>query len=266
MSSAPMNPVLLFLLLCTAAVAASRLSPAQDLRPGIIGKDDRVLLQASGPPWDAIGQVNVAGFDRVDGCTGTLVAPNLVITAGHCIMNPWKKIPYPLQEIHFIAGVRGDAIKGHAKALCLHFPKDYRYIPPDKVLPSMLAQKVTIGSFATDIVAIVLDRKLAVAPAPLADGLTPRPDLPLIHVAYPVDHRFMPWAHLSCHLLGTDAEMPFWYNDCDTYPGSSGGPLFVEMNGTPRLAAIMVGGIPQKTNIALPIATWPELTQNTKCP
>lgn len=261
-----MKHVLLFLLLGVAVAMPGRPASSQGLVPGIIGKDDRVRLDEQGPPWDAIGQVNVAGFDRIDQCTGTLTSPNLVMTAAHCIMNPWKKIPYPLHDIHFVAGVRGDAIKGHAKARCLHFPKDYTFVPPEKIRPEMPAQQAPLDSFATDVVAIVLDRKLGVAPAPLAESPTLRPGLPLVHVAYPMDHRFMPWAHVGCQLLLRDPDVPIWYNDCDTYPGSSGGPLFVSTDGTLRLLAIMVGAGDDTPNIALPISTWLELTRDTNCP
>ena len=264
-----MRHALLLLLVGAAVVMAARLAPGQDERPGIIGQDDRVRLDAKGPPWDAIGQVNVAGFDRVDICTGTLTSPNLVITAAHCVMNPWKKIPYLLDDIHFVAGVRGETFKGHAKARCLHFLRNYKFVPPDKISPEMPSE-VRIESFATDAVAIVLDRTLGVTPAPLAENVTLRPDLPLVHVAYPLDHRFMPWVHRGCHLLQPDPELRVWFNDCDTFPGSSGGPVFVlDTDGTPKLAAIMVGGSEGEAddaNIALPLPEWIELTGNTKCP
>src|SRR5262249_27180259 len=258
----PMNDLLLFLLVGAAVVMAARLAPGQNLRPGIIGQDDRVRLDAKGSPWDAIGQINVVGFDWVDLCTGTLTFPNLVITAAHCVMNPWKKIPYRLDDIHFVAGVRGEAFRGHAKARCLHFLKGYRFVPPDKIRPEMPAQEVPIDSFATDVVAIVLDRKLGVAPAPFAESIALRPDLSLLHVADPLDHRFMPWAQLGGHLLLPDPELRVWFNDCDSFPGSSGGPVFVVgADGTPRLAAIMVGGgedAQSDANIALPISEWLE--------
>ena len=119
------------------------------------------------------------------------------------------------------------------------------------------------------MVAIVLDRKLGVAPAPLAEGVTPEPGLALLHVAYPIDHRFMPWVHVGCHLLLPDPELRLWFNDCDTYPGSSGGPVFlVGAGNAPRLAAIMVGaGEPEDgVNMALPLSEWLELTRNAACP
>jgi len=262
-----MRNIVLLLLIGIAVAMAGRHASSQDLRPGIIGRDDRVRFDAKGPPWDAIGQVNIAGFDRIDLCTGTLTSPNLVMTAAHCVMNPWKKTPYPLHDIHFVASVRGEAIKGHAKARCLHFRKDFAFVPPEKILPSKPAQEVPISSFATDVVAIVLDRKLGVAPVALAEDVTPEPGLPLLHIAYPMDHRFMPWAHIGCHLLQPDPELRVWFNDCDTSPGSSGGPVFVSTDGPPRLAAIMVGGgKDNEANIALPISEWLELTRDTTCP
>ncbi len=138
----------------------------------------RVLEQ--GPPWDAIGQVNVEGYRIAARCTGTLVAPDIVLTAAHCVMDPWRKTPFPLHDIHFLAGVRGAERKGHATAKCLQFQKNYEFVAPEKILPTMLAQKVPLSAFATDVVAMVLNEKLAVDPAPLADGVVAQPGLRLV--------------------------------------------------------------------------------------
>ena len=35
----------------------------QDLRPGMIGEDDRVRVDKQGSPWDAIGVAGVVGHD-----------------------------------------------------------------------------------------------------------------------------------------------------------------------------------------------------------
>ena len=41
----------------------------------------------------------------------------------------------------------------------------------------------------------------------------------------------------SEHLAMADVGHPFWVNDCDTHPGSSGGPLFLKVGGALRQAA-----------------------------
>jgi len=57
-----MKHALLLLLAGIVVICAIRPASSQDLHPGIIGEDDRVRLEEHGPPWDAVGQVNVAGF------------------------------------------------------------------------------------------------------------------------------------------------------------------------------------------------------------
>ncbi len=256
----------LLALLAAAVLVTCRPAVSQDLSPGIIGEDDRVRLDQQGPPWDAIGQVNISTYRMAGQCTGTLVAPNVVITAAHCIMDPFKKTPFPLHAIHFLAGVRGSDNMGHETADCLHFPKDYVYIGPEKILPATPARRVPPEFFQTDAVAIVLKGALTVDPAPLAESVVPQPGLRLVHVAYPADHRFLPWAHFNCHLLRSDLQKPLWFNDCDTHVGSSGGPLFVEQDGAYKLAAIMLGGVERMYNIAMPVSEWLDLARNTTCP
>jgi protease YdgD len=260
-----MNRYVLPLLAGVGAFLANGSASSRDLRPGVIGEDHRVRVDDQGAPWDAVGQVNVAGYRRVVRCTGTLVAPDLVLTAAHCVMNPWSKRPYPLDAIHFLAAVRGAESRGHSIAKCLHFLKGFEFIAPEKMLPVRAVHEMPLRALTKDVVAIVLDEKLAVDPVPLAEGLVATPTLPLVHAAYPADRRFVLTAHFNCHLVGSDRESPFWFNDCDTYQASSGGPLFAKVNGEFKLTAIMLGQASQG-NVALPITEWMDLTRNVMCP
>lgn len=254
-----MNRHLLPVVCGVGAFFVTASASSQDLHPGIIGDDDRVVVDEQGPPWDAVGQVNVGGYRMAGRCTGTLVGPDIVLTAAHCVMDPWSKKPYPLHDIHFLAAARANKNKGHSTAKCLHFPKGYDFAAIETGARPLQA-------FANDAVAIVLNEKLAVAPAALADGVVAGPELQLVHAAYPADRRYVLSAHFNCHLLQSDVELPLWLNDCDTHPASSGGPLFTMGDGVPKLAAIMVGGGEHTFNIALPITEWMDLTRNASCP
>jgi protease YdgD len=261
-----MKHALLLLLASAVIICANRPASSQDLHPGIIGEDDRVRLDEHGPPWDAVGQVNVASLRIIGQCTGTLVATNLVLTAAHCVINPITKKPFLFSDIHFIAGVRGAENRGHATAQCLHFLANYQYVAPEKLTPTMPAQKVPVEFFTNDVVVIVLNNKIEVDPAPLDERVIPQPGLRLTHVAYPADHRFVPWVHFDCHLLRSDLEAGMWLNDCDTHPGSSGGPLFAKEDGKYKVAAVMLGTGGRIFNRAMPISKWLDLTRNAKCP
>jgi protease YdgD len=200
-------------------------------------------------------------------CTGTLVAPDIVITAAHCVVDPWKGVPYPLKDIHFLAGVRGATREGHAVAKCLRFGADTNFgHRNDGSGLARTGPSVSAHDLKTDAVALILDRELAAAPAPLADVFAGAPGLELIHAAYPADRRHQLTAHMNCRLLRTEYEGWLWFNDCDTHPASSGGPVFITKDGVLQLAAIMVASGRRTENVALPISEWRHLVADNRCP
>jgi protease YdgD len=68
----------------------------------LVNPSNRLPMPPKEWPWSAVGRVNVRnqGF-----CTGTLVAPRIVITAAHCLLiartNSWVKP----DDVHFVAGL-----------------------------------------------------------------------------------------------------------------------------------------------------------------
>lgn len=247
----PKRRALLGLLGAVAAVSGAH-AESHALRPGIIGEDNRVRVEQRGAPWDAIGQVNVGGYRRVGQCTGTLIAPDVVLTAAHCVVDPWRGAPFPLHDIHFLAGVRGGENKGHSTAKCLRFPSAYKF-----------EQDTT--DFATDMAEIVLNEKLDVGPMPLGEDVEPRAGLSLIHAAYPADKRFALAAHFGCKLLRADGTPPVWFTDCDTHPASSGGPVLTEVGGKLELVAVMVAAGNGSPNLAVPLSMQSTMPADGSC-
>jgi V8-like Glu-specific endopeptidase len=254
------------LALAAATVVAGDVASARDPWPGIIGTDDRVVVEADGAPWDAIGQVNIGGLRSRGQCTGTLVAPDLVLTAAHCVLDARKNRPHPLRHVHFLAAVRRATHKGHATAKCLRFLKDARPSGAEGSGRAQPGKRLSVRRAPLDVAVIVLDRSLAIAPAPLATGVPGKAGLRLLHAAYPANRRHLLSAHRGCRLLHTAEAGVLWLNDCDTHHASSGGPVFASSEGELQLAAVMIGGLAgRRANVAVPIAEWLDLVRQASC-
>ena len=213
---------------------------------GIVEEDDRKPISDLGSPWSAIGQVNIGGYRVAGSCTGTLIAPTVVVTAAHCLIDRFRGSPFPVRDIHFLAGVHRDKNLGHSEAKCMKFPPGFRR-----------------GKVRTDIATIVLAQPLAVDPIALAEPAPFRENRALVHAAYPADRRYQLMADATCRTLRQMSGV--WATTCDSYVGSSGGPVLVHQDDQMRLAAIMVGAGGTET-FAVPLEGWPGLPLGPDCP
>jgi protease YdgD len=109
------------------------LASAQERHPGVIGEDNRKIVESRDAPWPAIGQVNVSAYRFQLRCTGSLVAPDLVLTAAHCLIDPFTKKPFPLHQIHFLAGVRGSEWLAHSQRADVRHPPSGRASCDDRL-------------------------------------------------------------------------------------------------------------------------------------
>jgi protease YdgD len=254
---------LAFSLLCGTAVLLLEPAFSQELQPGIIGADNRQIVESDGPPWENIGHVNVEGYRTALRCTGILVRPNVVLTAAHCLIDPWKGRAVTVDRVHFVRNVRGVQFQDHSRAKCLRFMPGHLDFSTRSGIKQR--QQLSFPFFARDVAAIVLADTLETAALELAAESELRRGSRIVHASYPADRRYLLSADFHCRLVRPLGQI--WLTDCDTHAASSGGPVFARIpDGTLKLAGIMVGVIEHRFTMAIPSLVWSELTQNSNCP
>ena len=251
-----LGPILALAVLVMAAAsdrAGAQTELPKQFFPGIIGKDNRLALEATEPPYSAIGRLNVAGFSRLRQCSGFLVSPSVVVTAAHCVYDAYKKRPLAAGRFHFLAGWQKQKFLAHGIGKCVAVMDDFKPI-----------KRPTLENFAKDVAIIILREPIDIAPLSFADDNLIKEDTMLVHAGYSRDKRHLLMGDANCSVL--EEHEGVLLTDCDTNHGASGGPVMVlDQDGKPHIAGIMVGGYSLDFNVAVRASAFQEFATAAQC-
>ena len=174
--------------------------------------------------WGAVGRLE---FDGQGFCTGALIAPDLVLTAAHCLYAKQTGARYQPDQIEFRAGWRN----GRAEA--------YREVKRAIVHPKYRFNgRSAIEGVQNDLALLELYhpvRNTKISPFETTDGL--RKGSRIGVVSYAVGRAEAPSLQEACRVMGRQKGV--YLLSCDIDFGSSGAPVFVFDEDAVRIASVV---------------------------
>ncbi len=206
------------LALAASFATAGNADQSGGLRKMLTGDDSR--------GWEAVGRLNIAGKSM---CTGALIAPDLVLTAAHCVYDKQSGERVDDTTIEFLAGWRG----GRASA--------YANVKRAVVHPSYEFSKgETEIRVRHDLAVLQLARPINKSSiTPFQTDLRPRKGTEIGIVSYARDRAESPSIQESCNVMARQSGTLIM--SCDVNYGSSGAPVFLmgEDGQVPRIVSVV---------------------------
>ncbi|EAQ24374.1 trypsin-like serine peptidase [Roseovarius sp. 217] len=206
----------LIITLLSACIAGASMAQDSRLQRLDVGDEAR--------QWEAVGRLELGGRGF---CTGALVAPDLVLTAAHCLFDKETGARLDPARIEFMAGWRN----GRAAA--------YRSVRRAVTHPDYApATDVTADRVRNDVALLELYHPINnTRVTPFETDERPRKGQKIGVVSYARDRSEAPSLQNICEVLARQDGVLVM--SCDVDFGSSGAPIFSFEGGVPRIVSVV---------------------------
>lgn len=177
-----------------------------------------------GRGWEAVGRLDIGGKRF---CTGAMIAPDLVLTAAHCLFDKHTGERISNEQIEFLAGWRN----GRASA--------YRWVRRAVVHPDYeYSSKVAAERVRNDVALLELHHPIRnTKVTPFETDQRPKKGDEIGVVSYAHDRSEAPSIQELCRVKARQSGVLVM--SCDVDLGSSGAPVFSFGNGVPRIVSVV---------------------------
>ncbi|EKD60475.1 MAG: Peptidase S1 and S6 chymotrypsin/Hap [uncultured bacterium] len=174
--------------------------------------------------WNAVGRLNLGTYGF---CTGALIAPDLVLTAAHCLFDKDTGARIDPADIEFQAGLRN----GRAEA--------YRHISRAVPHPDYIYSGANnLDRVAFDVAVLELDQPIRQPSiTPFSTGARPQTGDEVGVVSYAKDRAEAPSLQQVCHVIDEAPEVLVL--SCDVDFGASGAPIFAFDDGLASIVSVV---------------------------